>query len=118
MCGIKLSNSTALTRHKQLLHIRNHVEAMFINGEPCGKAVAEGDSDGQIQKQKAKKKKGPSQEATYMTKTKITRQEKNIPSNGSTRTTRKTIRLQKNKKINDSSEWESLSCKWIQPNKG
>ena len=25
---------------------------------------------------------------------------------------------QRNKKINDSSEWESLSCKWIQPNKG
>ena len=56
MCGIKLSNSTALTRHKQLLHIRNHVEAMSINGESCGKAVAAGDSDGQIQKQKAKKK--------------------------------------------------------------
>ena len=51
-----------------------------------------------------------------MTKTKITRQEKNIPSNGSIRTTRKTP--QRNKKINDSSEWESLSCKWIQPNKG
>ena len=49
-------NSTALNRHQQLLHIRNHVEAMSINGESCGKAVAAGDSDGQIQKQKAKKK--------------------------------------------------------------
>ena len=26
-------NSTALNRHQQLLHIRNHVEAMSINGE-------------------------------------------------------------------------------------
>ena len=49
-------NSTALNRHQQLLHIRNHVEAMSINGESCGKAVAAGDSDGQIQKQNAKKK--------------------------------------------------------------
>ena len=49
-------NSTALNRHQQLLHIRNHVEAMSINGESCGKAVAAGDSDGQILKRKAKKK--------------------------------------------------------------